>query len=301
MGVREELELLGGVATRAQLVAATSRREFDAARRAGQVVRLSRGRYAVPTVKEAKAVAHAMTGVLCLSSAALEWGWAVKTVPEKPHVTVPKHRKVRTQDAARVQLHRFRLDADDVEDGMTSKDRTLLDCLRILPFDEALAVADSALRDGYSRARMMALVRDARGPGAARMRHIAALASPLAANPFESVLRAIALGIPGLAVVPQVRIRRYVGSGETVFLGRPDLVDARLRIIIEADSFEFHGQRAPFRADTRRYNGFSVDGWLVLRFAWEDVMFEPAYVTRLLSEAVGERTQLLCPGCRCAS
>lgn len=301
MGIREELELLGGVATRAQLVAATARREFDAARRAGQVVRLSRGRYALPTVEAARSVAHAMTGVLCLTSAALGWGWAVKTVPEKPHVTVPRKRKVRTEDAARVQLHRFRLDEDDVEAGRTSQDRTLLDCLRLLPFDEALAVADSALRSGYSRARMLALVRDARGPGAARMRHIAALATPLAANPFESVLRAIALGVPGLAVEPQVRVRRSVGKGETAFLGRPDLVDGRLRIILEADSFEFHGQRAPFRADIRRYNAFSVDGWLVLRFAWEDVMFQPAYVGRVLTDAVAERTELLCPACRAAS
>ena len=64
-----------------------------------------------------------------------------------------------------------------------------------------------------------------------------------------------------------------VGGG--TFLGRPDLVDEHLRIVVEADSFEWHGERAALRADARRYNAFVVNGWLVLRFCWEDVMFHP--------------------------
>lgn len=51
----------------------------------------------------------------------------------------------------------------------------------MLPFPAALAVADSARRAGS--------------------------ASALAANPFESVLRAIALDVPGLTPMPQVVIR----------------------------------------------------------------------------------------------
>ena len=40
------------------------------------------------------------------------------------------------------------LPRSDVEGWATSKVRTVLDCAAELPFDEALAVADSALRHG---------------------------------------------------------------------------------------------------------------------------------------------------------
>ncbi|HWJ67007.1 MAG TPA: hypothetical protein VNT31_10045 [Nocardioides sp.] len=298
--VVEELTRLGGVATRAALLLRVSRSELDAAVAGGAVLRLARGRYALASVDQALAAAHALSGVLCLASAALHWGWAVKHPPERPQVTVPRNRRVAPERSRAVDLRRLRLDADDVVDGATGRDRTLLDCLRHLPFDEALAVADSALRDGYSPDRLRALTRDARGPGAPMMRRIADLASAAAANPFESALRAIALRVPGLQVRPQVSIRGQVGS-TTRFLGKVDLADERLGIIAEADSFEWHGDRAALRNDARRYNAFVVHGWLVLRFTWEDVMFRPDEVEAVLRAAVAERTRLLCSRCRSAS
>ncbi len=66
---------------------------------------------------------------------------------------------------------------------------------------------------------------------------------------------------------------------------RPDLVDDRLRIVLEADSFEWHGGRSALARDARRYNTLVVDGWLVLRFAWEDVMHDPRYVRAVLVAA----------------
>lgn len=87
----------GGVATRAVLVEATSRLEVDQALTAGDVLALARGRYALPDVEQAAASAHALSGALCLTSAALHHGWAVKTVPDAPHVAVPRKRKVATR------------------------------------------------------------------------------------------------------------------------------------------------------------------------------------------------------------
>lgn len=46
----------------------------------------------------------------------------------------------------------------------------------------------------------------------------------------------------------------------------------------EADSFEFHGRRQALKRDCERYTALAVRGWIVLRFSWESVMFEPAYV-----------------------
>lgn len=98
-----------------------------------------------------------------------------------------------------------------------------------------------------------------------------------AANPFESVLRAIASGVAGLSVVPQLWI-----SG----IGQPDLVDERLRLVLEADSVEFHGRRIALRKDCERYNALVVEGWLVLRFAWEHVIHDPEYVRRVITGVV---------------
>ena len=291
--VVEVLERLGGTATRGQLVSATSRDAVERVIASGDIVRLARGRWALPAVDEARQAAHRLTGTVSHTSAALLHGWSVKTVPAKPHVTVPRNRKL-VEPVGNLSLHRADLLPADRGGLLTSRERTLLDCLRGLPFDEALAVADSALRDGFGAANLASLADAARGPGSARARRVARVADARAANPFESVLRAIGLGVAGLSVEPQVEI------WEPEFLGRVDLADRRLRIALEADSFEWHGGRDQLASDCRRYNGLVVRGWLVLRFSWDDVMFHPDQVRRILEAAVAERAQRGCRRCLAA-
>ncbi|HWU32258.1 MAG TPA: DUF559 domain-containing protein, partial [Marmoricola sp.] len=102
--------------------------------------------------------------------------------------------------------------------------------------------------------------------GRARAIRVATAATHEAANPMESVLRAICLGIPGLKVTPQC----WVGT-----IGRSDLVDARRRLVIEAESMEHHGSRTGYRRDVRRYTRMVRERHLVLRFCWEDIMLTP--------------------------
>lgn len=215
--------------------------------------------------------------MLSHTSAALHWGWELKAVPEQPHVTVPEKRKVAPARRAGVVLHRADLHPDDISGMATSPELTVEQCLRTLPFDEGLAVADSALRNGMAPSTLRRISVSARGPGAPRIRRVCAEATPKAANPFESVLRAIALDVPGLRVEPQ----RYIAPRL-----RPDLVDEDLRVVIEADSFAWHGSRGALRNDARRYNLLVVGGWTVLRFSWEDVMFDPDYVRQVLVDVV---------------
>lgn len=277
MEVTERLRELGGVADRATLVEAVGRAGLDQALSSGAVVRVARGRFALVQADEALITAHALSGVLSHTSAALHWGWELKTVPDHPHVLVPQRRKVPVDRRAGIVLHRGDLTRDDVRGHVTSPELTLVQCLRTLPFDEALAVADSALRNGEPPSTLRRIHMTVRGPGAPRVRRVCDEATDLAANPFESVLRAIALEVPGLQVQPQ----RQIAEGT-----RPDLVDRDLRLVLEADSFEWHGGRAALRRDAQRYNQMVVDGWLVLRFAWEDVMFEQDYVRGCLVAAV---------------
>ena len=260
----------------------TSRAAVDGALRRGDVVAVGRGRYALPAADLALRAAHALDGVASHRSAALLQGWALKTVPRLPDVMVPDNRKISAARRHEVRLHRGTYRPDERTARVTSACRTLADCLRTLPFDEALAVADSALRRGaVSDDELAGMVAHLRGPGSARARRVAASADGRAANPFESVLRAIALDVPGLDVRPQVEI---VAPSFSV---RPDLVDVRRRIVLEADSFAWHGDRVALRTDAQRYNNLVMRGWLVLRFAWEDVMHDPAYVRRTLAAVVG--------------
>ncbi len=240
----------------------------------------ARDRYVLPQTDAALATAHALSGVLCLTSAALFHGWAVKTVPHRPHVTVGRKRRLTPAQRRLAEIHLYRLEPDDVVDGVaTSKETTLLHCLRQLPDDEALAVADSAARAG-ERATLRRVAQLAQGPGSPRIRRTVELARAEADNPFESVTRAIALTVPGLNVEPQQLITSVHPWA------RPDLVDPELRIVIEADSFEWHGDRAALRRDARRYDLLVVDDWIVLRFSWEDVMFEPDWVRSVMVSAV---------------
>lgn len=166
--------------------------------------------------------------------------------------------------------------------------RTLIDCLRTLPFDEALCIADSALRMGsVTKAQLMDFAAGARGTGAVQARRVAALADRHAANPFESVLRAIAVDVPGLAVVSQPAVDTRDGRRH------PDLADEELRIVVEAESFEWHGKRKALQRDCRRYNSFVLAGWHVVRFSWEDVMLDQAYVAETLAEIVRTRAGTL--------
>jgi hypothetical protein len=73
---------------------------------------------------------------------------------------------------------------DEVRDNVTSPARTLLDCITGLPFDEALAIADSALRAGsITPSTLVALAATARGNGARQARRVATVADDRAANP----------------------------------------------------------------------------------------------------------------------
>jgi very-short-patch-repair endonuclease len=276
----ERLLELGGIGSRGTLLRSCSRGDLERVLAAGDVVVVARGLLALASVDDQERTAARLGGTLALTSAALHHGWAVKTVPDRPHVVVSRGRRVTKAERRIVHVHRAELGDGQVVDGVTTEVVTLAHCLRRLPFDEALSIADSALRSGVPRSTLERVAEEARGPGCTQMRRIAEVASPDVANPFESCLHAIALTVPGLQVRPQVTIR------EPGIVARPDFVDVALKIVLEADSFEWHGGRAQLSADARRYDLLVVNGWLVLRFSYEHVMGQPEFVHRVLVAAV---------------
>jgi len=269
------LRRLGGIADAPTLIAAVSRREFDGALRRGDILRAGHNRYVLPGAKDRVNAAARVGGSLTLLSAAMHHGWRVKTPPARPQVVVPAGRKVSVERAEGVEL--FRGPVDGVATG---KLRTVIDCLRRLPFDEALAVADSALADPDVTLELLQAAAEASSrTGRRRVLRVLRYADQRAANTFESALRALCIEA-GLDVEPQVQI------GD---IGRCDVGDRSRRIAIEGDSFRYHSSPIDYERDVHRYTAFGRLGWLVLRFTLDDALERPDYVRAVLRDVLVHR------------
>jgi very-short-patch-repair endonuclease len=278
--VATALHRLGGTCTWRELRRAVPWRLIGRAVDAGLVRRAGNGVYTLPGAEEGRVAARRLTGVVSHRTAALHWGWKVKTSPALPDVMVPSGRKSRASAHGLATTHRRTLRPSDVAKGwVTTPVRTVIDCCLDLPFDEALSVFDSALRAGLPR---RAVVSATTALGARHRTRVLSVefATAKSANPFESVLRAIALGIEGTSWDPQHRIRY------DDFYARVDLADDALKIVLEADRFELHGERSAFGRDCERYDELVSRRWIVLRFTWEQVMLRPAWVAKVLAQTV---------------
>lgn len=246
---------------------------------------MARGRYALAALPDPWTSAARLCGVVSHTSAAHFWRLAVMNNPDQAHVTLARGRSRVARAGA--ELHWSELHTADVHARLpvTTPLRTVLDCARTLPFGEALATADSALKAriiGAEELRRAAA--NLRGPGARRARRVASWADGRAESGLESMLRAIFVDHRIRSFTPQYLIR-----DESGFVARVDLADPVRRLVAEADSFEHHGHRTALARDCERYDELFVRGWGVLRFAWEHVMFRPGWVAAIAKAAVAGR------------
>jgi hypothetical protein len=279
---------MDGRATWSELAALSSQHAIRRAVDRGEIRSVGRGLYALPELPAARQTAAAAGGVLSHLSAAAYLGLAALVAPDAVHVTVP--RDTHRLPVTGVVIHRSDLAPGDANRVTTQPMRTLLDCAAALPFAEALAVADSALREGYVRREdLLDAAQFRRGPGRRAVLRVAREADGDAANPFESALRATVLDAGVSGFVPQLAVS-VKGRGALPAVVHVDLGDPRRRIALEADSFEHHGGRAALRDDCRRYDELLRTDWLVLRFAWEHVVLDPRWVADVVRDTGTLRT-----------
>jgi very-short-patch-repair endonuclease len=165
----------------------------------------------------------------------------------------------------------------------TSAERTVLDLSRELPFDQAVVAADSAVRNNLAfGSELTVRLSSALGRRAAAARAVAAAIDPLAGSVLETMLR-LALRDAGLAPVTQHEIRDRDGR----FVARVDFCWPEQRLVVEADGFAFHSDRAAYRQDRDRLNALERLGWRVLRFTWEDVRSRPEHVVAAVRDCLG--------------
>jgi very-short-patch-repair endonuclease len=214
-------------------------------------------------------------------SAAVAHGWKVKFPPERPTVTLPRNRSLPT--GCDLEVHWQDLGLLQLRRGVTRPVETVIGCARAYDFDVALAVADSALRErAVTKPELLAAATTSPRTGRAKALRVVRHADGRAANPFESCARAIAAEVQGLSVRAQVWIPG---------VGRVDLADLALGIVVECESFEFHSDAKSLERDVRRYTSCVRRGLVVVRFTWKEVMFDPDYCRRVLQDVVDLRLQ----------
>lgn len=167
--VVDTVAFFGGVTTWPLLRVVHPARLIRHATATGAIVRPGRGRYVLPSASAHLRTSQARAATLSHLSAAQHHGWAVKTVPDSAWVTVRRTRHLRAGERVGIIPRWADLGPGDVRHGVTTPVRTVLDCARTLPFDEALAVADSALRaQDVTRAELIEGAAALRGTGARR-------------------------------------------------------------------------------------------------------------------------------------
>jgi Transcriptional regulator, AbiEi antitoxin/Protein of unknown function (DUF559) len=281
----------GGVASRGELLSAgVSSAALSRAVAAGTVIRLARGVYRAGPVGglgELVAAAQGLRGVVTSDSAALIHGWAMAHTPVGHSITVPRNRRDRSGSA--VRMYRCDLPPDACVEiqgvAVTSPLRTVLDCARTLPLAQAVAITDSALRSGLDLGELRSSAASTIGPGAVKVRRVAALADPRAGSVLESLLRVLLV----LAGLPPSHTQFVVRDAEGRLVAVVDFGYELQRLLVEADGFAFHRERQDYRSDRRKANAFLIGGWMLLRFSWEDVMGSPDYVVETVRAALGLR------------
>ncbi|WP_433011554.1 hypothetical protein [Kribbella sp. CA-294648] len=276
--VGEVLAQRGGSARFADLRVVVSARSIRNALQTGQIRRVAKGVYALPEAPDALTAARSQRGVVSHLSAAQHWGMQLITPPPLPHVTVPRG-QVQVATGQKCVLH---WSTAPSLDDVTTPVRTVLDCIRSLPLAEALAIADSALHHRIVDADdLFAAAAALRGPHRLRIRNVVALADGRAESVLESALRAILIEADIEGFEPQYAVR------DRDFSARLDLGHPALKIALEAEGFEFHGTRQSLVKDCRRHVNLSIRGWTLLRFSWEDVMYDREWVAEVVAKATG--------------
>lgn len=212
--------------------------------------------------------------VLAGPSAARRWGLDVPD--DRVCLIVRPHTTTRHRDAL---LLYESLEAGDLQSfegvPITSRERTVFDCLRLVPEQQAVRLLDLALQSRWITMDDLAdrVRRHLGRRGARRLVRLLRLASGATRSAAERLAERLLqqAGIGGW--VANFPIRE--GGG---FVGVGDFVFRRVKLVIEIDGWAFHVTPDRFQADRQRQNRLVAAGWTVLRFTWRDLTQRPDYV-----------------------
>ena len=246
-------------------------------------------RTAVTQRRRLRAAALATDGVLSHASAAGLWDLPVPDRVERDlHVTVAVGAHPRV---AGVRVHRRSLASGDcrVLDGLplTSRFRTVADCLSTWPLNAAANLLDHVLRTrAVPLHEMDRLVADAKAThGVGQLRRLVQSASGGSWSAAERRLHELlrAAGVEGWVANKALRLAH----------GRRVVVDVwfeEARLAVEIDGQAWHVSPERFQRDRERQNALVMSGCTVLRFTWADLTHSPAAVIAEIQAALSKPT-----------
>ena len=198
-----------------------------------------------------------------------------------------------------VKTHLFALDdsevvtlqvADRREIYATSLERTVLDCARLLPLNEAAVIGDHALRKGADLPRMRQMLEQSdikRGSRRAKTLLHSLDARSESAGERRTRLLLHAVGFE--CFEPQYELPTRAG------LFRADFADPRRRVIIEFDGkgkySDFKPTEEVLLAERARENALTEEGWVVLRLDWQHLASPADIKRRVLAATARAQTQ----------
>lgn len=274
-------------------------RVLTAGVRSGVLLRLRRGAYVrasewnslAPWQRDQLRIDahHASTGGHFLyshSSSARLHGCRVWNAGPLVHV-ITSYANANTSSGADVRTHRLPVDASEITmiqtaDGreirVTSLERTVLDCARVLSLAQAAVIGDSALRTGADLGRLrQQLEASPLKRGRRRAERLLEALDTRSESAGETRTRLLLRSFGMNAFEPQYEIPTSSG------LFRADFADPASRAVVEFDGRGKYGDYKPadqvLLAERRRENALSEDGWVFLRLEWHQ-LDNPAEVRR---------------------
>ncbi|MFI7583328.1 hypothetical protein ACH9DO_05990 [Kocuria sp. M1N1S27] len=224
--------------------------------------------------------------VFCLASAALVHGLDLRRVPVRLH-TLTRPGEGTHNGYAGVVRHQERLPGSDVVtvDGLraTSVERTLLDCARLLPFTDAVVLADQAQRFDLARTRLEARLGEWAGRrGVRRARRVLDAMDTRSESVGETLTRLVLMeyGLPA----PELQWAIVGRTGPY----RADFAWPERMLVLEFDG-ECKYADSPadvIRNERRREVEIQELGWTVIRVGWHDVVRTPAATAARIEAAL---------------
>ena len=224
--------------------------------------------------------------VFCLASAAVVHGLDLRRVPARLH-TLTRPGQGTHNGYAGVVRHQEPLPETDIVtvDGLraTTGERTLLDCARLLPFTDAVVLADQAHRFGLTRTRLEERLPEWTGRrGVRRAQRVLDAMDARSESVGETLTRLMlaesVLPVPELQWVIVGRTGTY----------RADFAWPEQWLVLEFDGEVKYGD-APatvIRNERRREIEIQELGWTVIRVGWHDVVRTPAATVDRIASAL---------------
>lgn len=279
MGVHELCDLFavnGGVVSKQQLLSVLSPKALEIQVRAGRLIRVRRGVYALqPPDRRARLaaldIACGKEIVMCMHTAAAEYGFCTEP-DERLHILDPGVRVRPTSDL--VVHQRIGAPLRRVNGRMaTAPGWTAVEVARTLKRPRVLATLDAAVRSGScSRIEIDSALRGQPGRrGVVKVRELLPHVDGRAESPMESEMRLVFIdwGLP----MPDLQYEIVDRHGK---LWRVDFAWPEYRVAAEYDSVDWHANPEAFKHDRMKMARLQECGWVSIPAAIDDVRKQPA-------------------------